>query len=59
MRVHVTAESGALAAHPMRAQGSGVSTSMIGANGLAIIDEGVTHVAAGTSVDVVLTGTIA
>jgi molybdopterin molybdotransferase len=59
MRVHVTAESGALAAHPMRAQGSGVSTSMIGANGLAVIEEGVTRVDKGVAVDVVLTGTIA
>jgi molybdopterin molybdotransferase len=58
MRVHVTAESGALVAHPMRAQGSGVSTSMIGANGLAVIDEGVTRVDQGVAVDVVLTGTI-
>jgi len=59
MRVHVTAENGALAAHPMRAQGSGASTSMIGANGLAIIEEGVTRVDKGVAVDVVLTGTIA
>ncbi len=59
MRMRVTAESGALVAHPMRAQGSGVSTSMIGANGLAVIGEGVTRVEQGAVVEVVLIGTIA
>lgn len=56
LRVHVSARHGALQAHPMRAQGSGVSTSMVGANGLAVISEGVTRVAAGTLVDVIVVG---
>jgi molybdopterin molybdotransferase len=54
LRVHVTARDGALIAQPMRAQGSGVSTSMVGANGLAVIAEGVTRVEAGTLVEVLL-----
>lgn len=54
MRVRVAAESGELVAHPMRAQGSGVSTSMIGANGLAILNEGVCEVVAGEMVDTLL-----
>lgn len=54
MRVHVSARDGALVAHPMRAQGSGVSTSMVSANGLAVIAEGVTRVDAGTLVDVLV-----
>jgi molybdopterin molybdotransferase len=58
MRVRVTAEGGALVAYPMRAQGSGVSTSMIGANGLAVVAEGVTRVEAGTLVDVILVGQV-
>jgi molybdopterin molybdotransferase len=58
MRVRVTAKGGALVAHPMRAQGSGVSTSMIGANGLAIVAEGVTRVEAGALVDVILVGPV-
>jgi molybdenum cofactor synthesis domain-containing protein len=58
MRVRVAAEGGALAAHPMRAQGSGVSTSMLGANGFAVMAEGVTRLKAGGLVDVVLFGPI-
>ena len=58
MRVRVTAEDGVLVAHPMRAQGSGVSTSMLAANGLAVLAEGVTHLEAGEAVDVVLIGHI-
>jgi molybdopterin molybdotransferase len=58
MRVRVAAERGALAAHPMRAQGSGVSTSMLGANGFAVMAEGVTRLETGESVDVVLFGPI-
>lgn len=58
MRVQVTAAGGSLTAHPMRAQGSGVSTSMVGANGLAVIAEDVTRVEAGTLVDVLLIGPI-
>jgi molybdopterin molybdotransferase len=58
MRVHVAANDGVLLAHPMRAQGSGVSTSMIGANGLAVIEEGITRVEAGAVVDVLMVGGI-
>lgn len=59
MRVRVTVEQGGLIAHPMRAQGSGVSTSMIGANGLAIVAEGITRIEAGALVDVLLIGLVA
>ena len=59
MRVRVTAKRGALIAHPMRAQGSGVSTSMVGANGLAIVAEGITRIEAGGLVDVILIGPVA
>ena len=58
MRVHVRAGGGVLRAHPMRAQGSGVSTSMIAANGLAVVAEGVTRVEAGAQVDVILIGPV-
>ena len=58
MRVRVTAEQGGLVANPMRAQGSGVSTSMIGANGLAIVAEGITRIEAGAGVDVLLVGPV-
>ena len=58
MRVHVRADQGVLRAHPMRAQGSGVSTSMIAANGLAVVAEGVTRVEAGAQVDVILIGPV-
>lgn len=57
-RVRVIAESGELVAHPMRAQGSGVSTSMVQANGLAILESGVTAVDAGAILDVVLFGPV-
>jgi molybdopterin molybdotransferase len=54
MRVRVEASDGELTAHPKPAQGSGVSTSMVGANGLAIIPHGVREIAPGDMVDVVL-----
>jgi molybdopterin molybdotransferase len=54
LRVRVVAETGALVAHPMPAQGSGVSTSMLQANGLAILDTGVTSADAGSIVPVVV-----
>ncbi|HEX8151783.1 MAG TPA: gephyrin-like molybdotransferase Glp [Thermoanaerobaculia bacterium] len=53
-RVRVVARDGALVAVPMTAQGSGVSTSMLQANGLAIVDEGVTLVEPGSALPVVL-----
>lgn len=58
MRVRVTAKQGGLIAHPMHAQGSGVSTSMVGANGLAIVAEGITRIEAGELVDVILIGPV-
>jgi molybdopterin molybdotransferase len=59
VRVRVVATREGLVAFPMPAQGSGVSTSMVGANGLAIIEEGVTVVSDKSDVDVVLIGPIA
>jgi molybdopterin molybdotransferase len=58
IRVRVTARSGELAASPMPSQGSHVSTSMLGANGLAVLEAGITRVDAGKIVDVVLIGAI-
>lgn len=57
-RVRVVARSRELVAIPMQAQGSGVSTSMIGANGLAVLEEGVRSVDAGQIVQVVLLGPV-
>ncbi|HKO55300.1 MAG TPA: gephyrin-like molybdotransferase Glp [Thermoanaerobaculia bacterium] len=59
LRVRVSAVDGELIAAPMRAQGSGVSTSMVGANGLAILEQGVTSAAAGEPVRTVLFGGVA
>lgn len=56
VRVRVLARGGELVAEPMRAQGSGVSTSMTGANGFAVIEAGVSEVAAETIVPVMLLG---
>ncbi len=58
VRVHLTTHDGELLAHPLTAQGSGSLTSMIGANGLAIIEEGVMGVAVGTLVNVAVIGAI-
>jgi len=44
LRVRVIARDGELVAEPMRAQGSHISTSMLGANGLAILEAGTTVV---------------
>ena len=44
LRVRVIARDGELVAEPMRAQGSHISTSMLGANGLAILEAGTTLV---------------
>jgi molybdopterin molybdotransferase len=54
VRVCVTARGGELIAEPMRAQGSGVSTSMAGANGFAIVEAGASEIAAGAMVPVML-----
>lgn len=58
MRVKVVARNGELVATPMPAQGSHVSTSMLGANGLAVLEGGITRVDAGEMVEVVLIGAI-
>lgn len=57
LRVRVVARDGELVSYPMQAQGSGVSTSMLQANGLAILERGVTAAAAGETVHTVLAGT--
>lgn len=54
IRVHVSARDGELHAQPLASQGSGSLTSMIGANGLAIVQEGVTRVEADVAVPVLL-----
>jgi molybdopterin molybdotransferase len=56
LRVRVMARDGELLAIPMRAQGSHVSTSMLGANGLAIVERGVTRIEAGELAPVLLIG---
>ena len=57
-RVRVVAAGSALVAVPMTAQGSGVSTSMVEANGLAIVEEGITRIEEGAMVRTVLIGPI-
>ncbi|HYH10497.1 MAG TPA: gephyrin-like molybdotransferase Glp [Thermoanaerobaculia bacterium] len=52
------AVNGALEASPLASQGSGSLTSMLGANGLAIVPEGITRVEAGSPVDVLLLGAL-
>jgi len=58
MRVRVVARDGELVSQPMTSQGSGVSTSMIQANGFAIVETGVTRVEAGSMVPTVLVGAV-
>jgi molybdopterin molybdotransferase len=57
-RVVVVAEEGELVSRPMRSQGSGVSTSMVQANGLAIVETGQTAVSAGALIPTVLFGPV-
>jgi molybdopterin molybdotransferase len=57
LRVRVVARDGELLAYPMPAQGSGVSTSMVQANGLAIVETAVTSVNAGETIATVLVAT--
>jgi molybdopterin molybdotransferase len=57
-RVQVVAQDGDLVAYPARAQGSGVSTSMVGANGLGWLDIGSTRVDTGSSLPVLLFGPV-
>jgi molybdopterin molybdotransferase len=55
-RVRLIANEGALEAQPLASQGSGSLTSMLGANGLAIVSEGVKSVDAGEMVPVAVIG---
>jgi molybdopterin molybdotransferase len=57
-RVRLISEKGELVAHPMRAQGSGISTSMIGANALAWLEPGQSRVDKGSSLPAVVFGAI-
>jgi molybdopterin molybdotransferase len=57
LRVRVVAREGELLAYPMTVQGSGVSTSMVQANGFAIVDTGITSVNAGDAISTVLVAT--
>jgi molybdopterin molybdotransferase len=54
LRVRVVARDGELLAYPMTSQGSGVSTSMVQANGFAVVDTGITSVNAGDTISTVL-----
>ena len=58
LRVRVVARDGELLAIPMTSQGSGVSTSMVQANGLAIVETGVTSVDAAALIPTVLFGKV-
>lgn len=55
VRVHVEADGGELVARPLASQGSGSLTSMLGANGLAVVEAGVTRIEEGERVPVLLT----
>jgi molybdopterin molybdotransferase len=57
LRVRVVAREGELIAYPMTSQGSGVSTSMVQANGFAIVEMGITSVNAGDTIPTVLFAT--
>ena len=50
VRVRVSIQDGALVSRPMATQGSGSLSSIVGANGLAIVSEGTTSVDAGALV---------
>jgi molybdopterin molybdotransferase len=58
VRVRLSSMDGELVAQPLASQGSGSLTSMIGANGLAIVGEGVKGVDAGAMVPVVMIGPV-
>ena len=57
LRVRVVARDRELLAYPMPSQGSGVSTSMVQANGFVVVETGITGVKAGETIDTVLVGT--
>lgn len=58
MRARVVARDGELVSQPMASQGSGVSTSMVQANGLVIVESGITAIEAGSMVQTVLVGPV-
>ncbi len=58
LRIRVIARDGLLIGIPMKAQGSGVSTSMLAANGLAVLEQGVTLVEAGELIPAVMVGPV-
>ena len=58
VRVDVAARDGELRARPLTSQGSGALTSMLGANGLAIVEQGVTQVDEGAVAPVLLIGAL-
>ena len=57
-RAVISWRDGRLVAETKRAQGSGVLSSMVAANGLVIVPEGAKHIAAGETVRVQLIGEI-
>ena len=57
-RVRVTARDGELVSQPMATQGSGSLTSIVRANGLAIVPEGTAVAEAGTPVSTLLIGSV-
>ena len=58
LRARVISRNGELQAVPMKAQGSGVSTSMVQANGFVILDAGTTAVNAGALLPAMIIGPI-
>ncbi|MBV8517857.1 MAG: molybdopterin molybdotransferase MoeA [Acidobacteria bacterium] len=58
VRVRVTVQDGELFAEPLATQGSGALTSMVGANGLAVVEERVTRIEKGEGVGVVMVGAL-
>jgi molybdopterin molybdotransferase len=58
VRVRLAAHDGELRARPLATQGSGALTSMLGANGLAIVEEGVRSIEEGALVNVAVIGAI-
>jgi molybdopterin molybdotransferase len=58
VRVRVVARDRELVSLPMASQGSGVSTSMVQANGLVILETGITSIDAGSMLATVLVGPV-
>lgn len=58
VRVQLASVDGVLEAEPLASQGSGSLTSMLGANGLAVVSEGTKIVEGGETVAVVLIGAL-